>query len=145
MTGNTENHGRRRGSRWRIAAWGTAAALILLPLLAMQLTDEVVWDAADFAFACALVVGVGVAYELAARMTGNSSYRAAVGVALAAAFILVWANGAVGIIGNEENPANFRRHGVCGCRQVAHRAAIGTIMQRQRLQISVFTNMRDNS
>ncbi len=68
MAGKAENDGRRLGSRWRIAAWGTAAALILLPLFAMQVTDEVIWDLADFAFAGALVVGVGVTYDLAAKM-----------------------------------------------------------------------------
>jgi hypothetical protein len=40
-------------------------------------------------------------------MTRNSAYRAAVGVALAAAFILVWVNAAVGIIGSEDNNANL--------------------------------------
>ena len=45
-------------------------------------------------------------------MTGNSAYRAAVGVALAAAFILVWVNLAVGIIGSEDNPANVMYGGV---------------------------------
>jgi hypothetical protein len=112
MAGNTENGGGRHGSRWRIVAWGTAAALILLPLLAMQVTDEVAWDLADFAFAGTLVVGVGVTYELAARMTRNSAYRAAVAVALAAAFVLVWVNAAVGIIGSEDNPANMMYGGV---------------------------------
>jgi len=56
MAGNTENGGGRRGSRWRIAAWAAAALLLLLPLVAMQFTDEVVWDVADFAFAGALLV-----------------------------------------------------------------------------------------
>jgi hypothetical protein len=112
MTGNTPNDGRRRWNCWRIAAWGTAAALILLPWLAMQVSDEVVWDLADFAFAGALVVSVGVTYELAARMTGNRAYRAAVGIALAAAFILVWGNLAVGIMGSEDNPANLMYGGV---------------------------------
>ena len=50
--------------------------------------------------------------ELAARMTGNSAYRAAVGLAVAAAFILVWMNLAVGIIGTEDNPANLMFGGV---------------------------------
>ena len=50
--------------------------------------------------------------ELAARMTGNSAYRAAVGVAVAAAFILVWMNLAVGIIGTEDNPAKLMYGGV---------------------------------
>jgi len=95
-----------------MAAWGGGAALILLPLAAMQVSDEVKWDLADFAFAGALVVGVGAAYELAVRMTRNRAYRAGVGVALAAALILVWANAAVGIIGSEGNPANLMYAGV---------------------------------
>lgn len=33
------------------------------------------------------------------RMTSNTAYRIAAGVALAAALILVWMNGAVGVIG----------------------------------------------
>ena len=112
MAGNTENGGGRRGSRWRIAAWAAAALLLLLPLFAMQVTDQVVWDVADFAFFGALLVGAGVTYELAARMTGNTAYRAAVGVALAAAFILVWMNLAVGVIGTERDDANLMYGGV---------------------------------
>jgi hypothetical protein len=93
-------------------AWATVAALILLPLFAMQVTDQVVWDAVDFAIFGALLVGAGVTYELAARKTGKTAYRAAVGVALAAAFILVWVNGAVGVIGTEGDDANLMYGGV---------------------------------
>lgn len=95
-----------------MAGWGAAAALLLLPLFAMQFTNEVNWGAGDFAFAGALIAGVGVSYELAVRATGSKAYRAAVGVALAAAFLLVWANVAVGIIGSEDNPANQIYYGV---------------------------------
>jgi len=73
------------------------AFVLLLPLLAMQITDEVAWTLADFVFAGALIFGTGLAYELLARRAGNIAYRAAVGVALAAAFLLVWINLAVGI------------------------------------------------
>jgi hypothetical protein len=73
------------------------ALVLLIPLLAMQVTDEVVWDLADFVFAGALVFGTGLAYVLAARKAGNVAYRLAIGVALAAAFLLVWGNAAVGI------------------------------------------------
>lgn len=107
MAGNAESDGRRLRNGWRIAGWGAAAALLLLPLIAMQITDQVDWNPADFAVAGILVVGIGLAYELAARMTGNGAYRAAVGVALAAAFILIWINLAVGIIGTEDDPANL--------------------------------------
>ena len=85
----------------RVTLWSLAA--LLSPLVAMQFTDEVRWDAADFIFAGILIGSVGVAYELAVRMTGNSAYRAGAGFALAATFLTVWANGAVGMIGNEDN------------------------------------------
>ena len=45
-------------------------------------------------------------------MTGNTAYRAAVGVAVAAAFLLIWINLAVGIIGSEDHPANLMYGGV---------------------------------
>ena len=96
----------------RIAAWGAAVIILLIPLFAMQVTDQVVWDLTDFTVLGALLVGVGVTYELAARKAGTTAYRSAVGVALAAAFILVWVNIAVGIIGTEHNDANWMFGGV---------------------------------
>jgi hypothetical protein len=92
---------------WRLAGWGTAATVLLLPLIAMQFTDEVNWSLADFIVAGTLIGSVGLTYELAVRRTGNGAYRAAVAVALAAALLLVWLNLAVGIIGSEDNPANL--------------------------------------
>jgi hypothetical protein len=102
-------------NRWRLAAWGAALALVLLvPWTAMRFTAEVAWDAADFLFASGLLVAAGIAYELAARRTLSPAYRAGAGVALAAAFVLVWANAAVGLIGSEQNPANAMYAGVIG-------------------------------
>jgi hypothetical protein len=124
MSGTTEGGAGRRGSRWRLVAWASAALLLLMPLVAMQFTDEVAWNAADFAFAGALIVGTGVAYELAARTTGNHAYRVAVGFALAATFLLVWLNAAVGIIGTEDNPANWMYGGVLAV------GIVGAVMTR---------------
>lgn len=124
MAGQAENGGGRRGSRWRIAVWGAAALMLLLPLAAMRFSDEMNWDETDFiVFGTMLVVACGT-YELAARATGNSAYRAAVGVAVAAAFILVWMNLAVGIIGSEDNPANLMYGGVLAV------AIIGAVVAR---------------
>lgn len=111
MAGDAK-YGGRRGSRWKIAASAIAALILLLPMVAIQFTDQVRWDAADFAIVVALLVTAGVTYELAVRKRGNSAYRSAVGVALAAAFILVWVNGAVGVIGDEHNDANLMYGGV---------------------------------
>lgn len=97
----------RGGNRWITAAWTTITALILLaPAVAMQFTDEVDWTVSDFVFAGGLLVGAGVAYELAARV-GDLAYQAGVVVALGAGILTMWVTGAVGIIGSEENPGNL--------------------------------------
>lgn len=70
------------------------------------------WDLFDFAVAAVLLAGVGITYAITVRLTGNTAYRSAVGVALAAAFLMVWVNGAVGIIGDEGNSANLMFGGV---------------------------------
>lgn len=60
------------------------AFILLLPLVAMQITGEVAWDLADFAFAGALLGGTGLLLELAARKPHKIVYRgaaAAIGVA----------------------------------------------------------------
>ncbi len=102
-----------RGGSRRMIVWGVAVLAILsLPLIAMQFTDEVAWGILDFVVAGALLLGIGFAYELSARTTNNVAYRIGVGVALAAAFLLTWINLAVGIIGNEENPLNLMYWGV---------------------------------
>ncbi len=70
------------------------------------------WDVVDFTVFGAMLLGVGVIYTLARRNADNTAYRFAVGVALAAAFLLIWVNGAVGIIGDESNDANMMYFGV---------------------------------
>jgi hypothetical protein len=112
MAGHAEDEGGRRGRSWKVAPWMIAGLILLLPLIAMQFTDEVAWDETDFAVLGAMLFGACGACELAARMTGTIAYRAAVGVAVVAAFILIWINLAVGIIGSEDNPANLMYGGV---------------------------------
>jgi hypothetical protein len=102
----------RRTNLWRIARWSTAGALLLAPLIAMQFTDEVVWTPLDFVFMGTLFAGVLGSYELLAAKTGNLAYRAGVGIALLAAFLLVWLSGAVSIIGNDGNDADVMYLGV---------------------------------
>ena len=70
------------------------------------------WDVLDFAVFGAMLVSVGFIYWLVRRKADNKTYRFAVGVALAAAFILIWINGAVGIIGDASNDANMMYFGV---------------------------------
>lgn len=102
-----------RGNRLRMLVWGGAAALLALPAIAMRLgADGVDWNARDFlVFGAMLVVACGL-YELATRISGDIRYRAAAGIAVATGFLTVWANLAVGMIGDEGNRFNLLFGGV---------------------------------
>ncbi|MBL0022458.1 MAG: hypothetical protein IPP23_09330 [Sphingomonadales bacterium] len=110
MTQNPRPFWRR--NLWRILGWGCAAALILTPLVAMQFTDEVHWTGSDFLFAIIVFGTVGLLFELSVRLFPDYFYRAGMGCALLASFMIVWANAAVGMIGNEDNPINLLFFGV---------------------------------
>jgi len=115
-----------RRSPWRIAVWGIPAFLLLLPLAAMQFTAEVDWSASDFIVMGALLFGAAGTFDLAARMTDSLACRAGVGVAVVTAFLLVWINLAVGIIGSEDNPLNLMYGGVLAV------AILGVLVARFR-------------
>jgi len=83
------------------------AFVLLIPLLTAP-----AWTLSDFVVAGALIFGTGLTYVLVASKAGNIAYRAAVGGALAAAFLLIWINLAVGIIGDSGDPANSMYIGV---------------------------------
>jgi hypothetical protein len=101
-----------RSGWWRWLGWGGAAALLLTPLVAMQFTPEVDWTIGDFLFAGMMFGTVGVVMELTVRARASLAYRAGAAFALASAFFLIWVNLAVGIIGDEDNPANLMFFGV---------------------------------
>jgi hypothetical protein len=96
----------------RIAAWSAAAGLLILPAIAMQFTREVVWGPIDFLVAGALIGGTGLVFELAVRARSSGVYRAGVALALFTAFLTIWINLAVGMIGDEGNPLNMLFGGV---------------------------------
>lgn len=114
------------GSRWTLVYWGAAALALVTPLVAMQFTEEVDWSPLDFVFIGALLGFVGLGIELVVRRSGSIAYRAAAAVALMTALLLVWINGAVGIIGNEHEDANVLFAGVLAV------ALLGALVARFR-------------
>ena len=96
-----EGDGRRRDNPMRIWVWGTALFLLLLPLAAMQFTSEVNWTGSDFLIIGIMLLAACCAYEFAVWLSADIAYRAGFALAVAASFLLVWVNLAVGIIGNE--------------------------------------------
>jgi hypothetical protein len=91
-----------RKKLFRIAL--VTGCLLLVPLVAMQFTEQVQWNLFDFLVMGSLLFGIGLAYELVARKVSTTAYRVAVGFALAAVLLLIWVNAAVGIIG--DGPVN---------------------------------------
>ena len=104
-TANSANAGPLTG--WRIALWGALLALLLLPAVAMQLTDEVDWTAGDFLFAAILLGALGLGLELALRRGLLLTRRLAIVAFAGAAFFTLWSNAAVGIIGEPEADINM--------------------------------------
>ncbi len=85
----------------KIIAWLAVATglMLLVPLVAMQFTSEVDWGPLDFIIMGMLIFGTGLAFVLAARKTEDALKRVAIGVVLALAFLLIWAELAVGVFG----------------------------------------------
>ena len=110
MTANALDNG--NGSGWRIARWSAGAGLLLVPAVAMRFTTEVNWGREDFIVMGGMIALALGAYELLAAMAGNGAYKVASALAILGAFLLVWINLAVGIIGDEGNPANLMYLGV---------------------------------
>ena len=75
------------------------AFILLLPLVAMQITDEVDWGLADFALAGVLLGGTGLLlHELATRKAGNIAYLAVATAIGVAAIVLGEADDAPGLV-----------------------------------------------
>lgn len=111
MTGQIGTDG-RGGQGWRMAVWGGAAALMLAPVLATRLTDEMAWDSADFILVAIMLALACGAWELAMRKTRSLAYAAGAIVAAATALLLFLVNGAVGLVGNEDDAVNLLFFGV---------------------------------
>ncbi len=69
-----------------------ALGLLMVPLVASQVVDGWNWDARGFVFVYVMFFGTGLAYALIARKMGAWSYKAGVGLALVAGFVMGWAN-----------------------------------------------------
>jgi hypothetical protein len=105
---NTKTHdGGRHRSLWKTPA--VITALILgIPLLRSLFAGGWGWDIRAFLLVGAvgtLLFGIGLTFQMVIRRLGTPAYRAAVGVALGATFLLVWGNFVQGA--DDVNPAAF--------------------------------------
>ena len=78
----------------------STALILLIPLIAMQFTDEVNWSLLDFVLAGTLLLGTGLICELVLRKVKKTSLRVAICVTVLLILLFIWAELAVGIIGS---------------------------------------------
>jgi uncharacterized membrane protein len=76
-----------------------AAAILSVPLIAMQFTNEVDWDATDFIIAGILLFGTAIVIELVSRKAKTPGKRALYIILVLLTLFLIWAELAVGIFG----------------------------------------------
>ena len=114
MTGTMAIGNGRRGNGLRPWIWGAAACLLLLPALAMRFFPDsgVNWTAADFIVMGLLLALACGLYELGAWISGNVAYRMGFGLAALTAFLTLWVNLAVGMLGSENDGINLMFAGV---------------------------------
>ena len=74
------------------------ALLLLIPLIAMEYTDEVNWTLVDFITAGVLLIGTGLLCEFVLRKIKKPKYRIAICLAILATLLLIWTELAVGIL-----------------------------------------------
>jgi hypothetical protein len=92
--------------------WLAALGLLALPAALMTVgADGVHWNVFDFLFAAVLLSLTGLAWEFL-RRRGPLPYRVGAGLIIAGCLLTVWINGAVGVIGSENNAANLMYAGV---------------------------------
>lgn len=97
---------------WRLGIWGTTALLLLAAGIARQTVPGFNWTAQDFVAIGLILSCACLLWEIAVRSTPGNWYRAGAGLAISGGLVLTWMNLAVGIIGNEDNPANLVFFGV---------------------------------
>lgn len=87
-----------------------ALGLLTAPWIASRLVEGWNWPPGAFVFTYLLFFATGMAYALIARTMPARTYKAAVGIALAAGFVLGWA--AMVHMSETENPVNLVYFGV---------------------------------
>lgn len=96
-----------RSRPWRIAAWSAGAALMLLPITIQLVSGNFGWSTFDFLFVAVVLLSGCTLFDIAARRAPNFFYLAGASLALAAGFGLIVVNGAVGLVGDEDQGHNL--------------------------------------
>ena len=108
--------------------------LLVIPVFGNMYVDGWNWSPFDFVWAFVVLFGSGLIYLLVSRKSSALSYKAAVGLSTLTGLALVWINGAVGIIG-EDNPINLMYLGMLA---LGFLGAIMARLEAQRMMYVLF-------
>jgi hypothetical protein len=75
------------------------AVILMIPLVAMQFSNDVDWGLMDFVIIGTLLIGAGLVYELISSKI-NPKHKLIVAAIVAVVVILAWAELAVGLFGS---------------------------------------------
>lgn len=76
------------------------AVFLSIPLIAMQFTEEVSWEAGDFLVMGLLLAGALFIGDMVIRRNKKRQYRVLLYLVILVIFLLIWAELAVGIFGS---------------------------------------------
>jgi len=80
--------------------FGIVGLILLIPLVAMQFTNEVKWDLSDFIIMGSLLLITGLSIEIVTRKIKSANYRIAITLVILLVLFLIWAELAVGLFGS---------------------------------------------
>ncbi|WP_265569379.1 hypothetical protein [Sphingomicrobium nitratireducens] len=113
MNDLSNKHG-PNGRKLSMLAYAGAALLLLVPLVGMQVSDEVNWTLSDFAIAAVLLGGTAHLFDRMLRVDDRWSAIIGAIVGLFGWFTLLWANLAVGVVGEPDTPGSLAFFGLLG-------------------------------
>ncbi len=74
--------------------------ILMIPLVAMQYTNDVDWSISDFVIMGVLMYGIGSMFVFTARRIHTTGNRIIIGIAFLLGLLYIWAELAVGIFTN---------------------------------------------
>ena len=77
-----------------------ATILLVIPLMAMQFSNEVNWTLSDFVVAAILLFGTGLLLELVLRKVTKTKNRVFFAAIIIVLLLIIWVELAVGIFGS---------------------------------------------
>ena len=87
------------GKRLQIPIVATLA-ILAIPIVAMQFTDQVKWGISDFVVGGILIFGVAIALDIGRKKLKNRKYRNLILLLIILIFLIIWVELAVGIFGS---------------------------------------------